>query len=241
MSSLLLALASIFILTSASTSFAQDVGISEIIYQEDTAEQVSAIITTLPNNISFELIKKHLTLAKILGSASPTDDALDTIKNLEDLLKTDILQALSMTDDKRTTLTNYLTACDQYLEKWNSAIISIKQELALIKLEMNACQVDKESADRGYFQWIDAYDDQSSQQALTQSIENEKCVTEKRIQYNAKVYLLDKLAFFQSLLKQRYDIIYDEQDIIIDHFEVISDKLIEKLNAINEVLKTYQF
>jgi hypothetical protein len=111
----------------------------------------------------------------------------------------------------------------------------------LIKLDMNACQVDKNSADKEYFQWINTYDNQSSQRALNQSIANEKCATENRIQYNAKWYLLDKIVFFESVLKQRYDLISKEQDIIINHFEVISTTLIQKLQIINEVLNAYQF
>jgi hypothetical protein len=63
------------------------------------------------------LVKKHLVLAKIVGPASPTDDALITLKKLEDLVKTDIIQALTLAQDKKTTVVNYLTESNLALEK----------------------------------------------------------------------------------------------------------------------------
>lgn len=224
----------------ASTTLAQDIGINDVIYQEPSQqESIQSPTITLVNNISFELIKKHLTIAGIVENITPSDEALTVIKGLEDLLKTEIIQALSFSEDKQNTLTTYLTQCNEYLEKWANIIMSLQQELALTKLDMNACQVDKNIADKSYFQWVNNYDDLTAQEALTQSIQSDKCATENRIQYNAKTYLLQKAVFFESLLQERYDLLYNEQNLLVNHFDVISDTLIAKLNLINETLQKY--
>ena len=71
------------------------------------------------------------------------------------------------------------------------------QELSLIKLDMNSCTVDKTIADKLYFDSINSYDQKTSEQALQDSMANDACASQKRIEYNAQIYLLNKLTFYE--------------------------------------------
>ncbi|MEI8092544.1 MAG: hypothetical protein WCG98_10775 [bacterium] len=106
----------------------------------------------LLNNISFELVKTHLNLANIAGNASPEDDLLKTLKNTEDLAKTDILEALRLSNDKQKTLDDYISNCNIALAQGETTLMFLQQELSLLKLDMDACQVDKDAADKQYFE-----------------------------------------------------------------------------------------
>jgi hypothetical protein len=192
------------------------------------------------NNLSFEAIKIHLNLAEIVSDINPEDDVLVTLKATEEFVKTDIIEALSLSDNKQAALQEYLTQAQEYLEKGMSIITFMGQELSLIKLDMNSCAIDKTNTDKLYFDSVNNYDQKNSEQALQESIKNDACASQKRIQYNAKVYLLDKLTFYQGLLQEKYDLISAKQDILISHFDVINDNVLVQLQTINDTLKQYQ-
>ena len=138
-------------------------------------------------------------------------------------------------------LTEYLTQSSTTLQKGDTLISFLKQELALLQLDMRACLVDKSISDQAYFDSVNIYDQSGSQQAIQTSIASDTCASQNRIQSNAKTYLLEKIVFFTSVLQQKYNLLFNNQDTIVNHFDVISDSMLQKLNLINETLKTYQF
>jgi hypothetical protein len=211
-----------------------------VIYEEPqvTTETTSSVLL---NNLSFEAIKIHLSLGKIISDVNPEGDALVTLKTMEELVKTDIVEALGLSDNKQETLKQYLTQSQEYLGKGISIITFMWQELSFIKLDLNSCTVDKTNTDKLYFDSVNNYDRSSSEQALEESIKNDACASQKRIEYNAKVYLLDKMTFYQGLLQEKYDLISAKQDTLISHFDVISDNVLTELQTINDTLKRYQF
>jgi len=221
---------------------AQGIGITDVIYQNGSpATTMQNTQSILPNNIAFETVKIHLRLTRLSSDINPEEESLATLKELEDLSKTDVIGWLTIATDKQKMLTDYLTQSSTALEKWDMLISFLEQELALLQLDMKACLVDKTTSDQEYFDSVNNYDQSWSQQAIQTSIANDTCVSENRIQYNAKTYLLDKFVFFTSILQQKYDLLFNNQDTIVNHFDVISDTMLQKLNAINEALKTYQF
>lgn len=222
---------------------AQDIGINEVIYQDDSTigQTTQELQTILPNNIAFETIKLHLRLTQITSAINPEEESLSTLKELQDLSATDVIAGLSIATDKQQMLSQYLMQSNTAIEKGNMLISFLRQELSLLQLGMKACLVDKNAADREYFDSINTYDQASSEKALQTSIASDTCASENRIQYNAKVYLLDKIVFFTSVLQQKYTLLFNEQETLINHFDVISDAMLQKLNLINETLKSYQF
>lgn len=236
----LISIISLLILAGAVS--AQTVSVDTIIYQDGSAAvNAQNMQTILPNNIAFETIKIHLRLANQTNDINPEEDSLATLKQLQELTQTDVIEWLSMATDKQKMLSDYLGQSNIALEKWDTLISFLKQELALLQLDMKACLVDKTIADKAYFDSVNSYDQSGSQQAIQTSIANDTCASENRIQLNAKTYLLNKIVFFTSVLQQKYNLLFKEQDTLISHFNVISDTMLQKLNTINETLKSYQF
>lgn len=222
---------------------AQDIGINEIIYQNNSTigQTAQEAQTILPNNIAFETVKLHLRLTQITSAINPEEESLATLKELQDLSATDVIAGLSIATDKQQMLSQYLIQSSTAIEKGNMLISFLRQELSLLQLGMKACLVDKNTADREYFDSINKYDQSSSDIALQTSIASDTCASENRIQSNAKTYLLNKIVFFTSVLQKKYDLLFNEQETLINHFDVISDAMLQKLNLINETLKSYQF
>jgi len=61
---------------------------------------------------------------------------------------------------------------------------------------MEACLVDKNVSDKVYFDAVERYDQSMMEVSLNESIIHETCATEKRIQYNAKTSIAQKLVFY---------------------------------------------
>jgi hypothetical protein len=126
-------------------------------------------------------------------------------------------------------------------DRFQSIVVVRGRYLPLLKIDLNACVVDKNLADSQYFKSINAYNTEDSDLALQQSIENDRCASEKRIQYNAKSYLLSKLTFYASTLQAKQKLLSDNQDMIINHLESIKTAILQKLTDINTLLNTYTF
>ena len=69
---------------------AQGIGITNIIYQNGAPAE-NNIQSILPNNIAFETVKLHLGLTRLTSSINPEEESLATLKELENLSKTDVI------------------------------------------------------------------------------------------------------------------------------------------------------
>lgn len=106
----------ISIIAFQSTSLAEDVGVSDIVFEEETTQSVEHGF--LINELSYTIIKLHLTLAgKNIETVNYQGETLATIKRLEELTKTDVVALLNLSINKEEVLAKYLTECDQELQK----------------------------------------------------------------------------------------------------------------------------
>jgi len=72
----------------------------------------------------------------------------------------------------------------------------MRQEMEILKGDMNACLIDKNITDKAYFDAIERYDQNIMETSLNESIGYETCAAENRIQYNAKNGIAQKLVFY---------------------------------------------
>lgn len=219
---------------------AQELGVWDILFEEDT--QGNMTHGFLMNELSYILIKMHLSLAgKDIESVNYEWETLATIKKLEDLTKTDIIELLNASADKKAALSKYLTECDENLKKWENISMYLKQEMQLLKTDMQSCLTDKDTSDKAYFGAIDTYDQDLMEKSLNDSITYEKCATENRIQYNAKTEVARKLVFYLWLLQKKYEILYNKQEILAENFKIFRDNILPDLNEIDSLLTQYSF
>lgn len=219
---------------------AQEIGVWEIIFEEKAQDTIDHGFLT--NDLSYMLIKLHLTLAgKDVESVNYEWETLTTIKKLEELTKTDIIQLLNASADKKAALAKYLTECDENLKKGENISTYMKQEMALLKMDMQSCLIDKDTSDKAYFDAIDIYDQDLMETALNDSITYEQCATENRIQYNAKTEVARKLVFYLWLLQKKYDVLFNKQEILAENFKIFRDNILPDLNEIDSLLAQYTF
>lgn len=219
---------------------AQEVWVWEIIFEESTPD--IAEHGFLMNDLSYTIIKLHLSIAeRDIETADYEWETLTTIKKLEELTKTDVIDMLNLSINKQEALAKYLTECDQNLQKWDTIAAYMKQEMELLKMDMQSCLVDKAISDKAYFEAIDRYDQNIMEVSLNDSIVYETCATENRIQYNAKTSIARKLVFYLGLLQKKYDVLFAKQEIVADNFDVFRDNILPDLNEIDSLLQQYKF
>lgn len=230
----------ISIIALQNTSRAEDVGVGDVVFQENVPVIVEHGF--LMNELSYNIIKMHLSLAgKNIELANYEGDALTTIKRLEELTKTDIIEILNISINKEEALAKYLTDCDHELQKWDIISAYMKQEMVLLKSDMQSCLTEKNISDKAYFDAIDRYDQSIMEVSLAESIKYENCAAENRIQYNAKTSIADKLVFYLWVLQKKYDVLFAKQDILAKNFEIFRDDILPDLIEIDALLKQYKF
>jgi hypothetical protein len=108
----------ISLLTLVSAVSAQTVSVDNIIYQDgSTTANMQNIQTILPNNIAFETVKLHLRLASLTSNINPEEESLVTLKQLQELSQTNVVEGLSIATDKQKMLSDYLSQSNTALEK----------------------------------------------------------------------------------------------------------------------------
>lgn len=219
---------------------AQEIGIGDIIFEDDG----STIITNnfLMNELSYTIIQLHLILAE-KGSemGNYESETLTTIKKLEELTKTDIIGLLDVSSSKEEALAKYLSESNKELQKWDAIAAYIKQEMEIFKGDMQSCIIEKNISDKAYFDAIERYDQDIMETSLTDSIGYENCVAENRIQYNAKIGIMNKLVFYLGVLQKKYDMLFAKQDIVTKNFKIFRDNMLPDLNQIDELIQQYTF
>ncbi|SRR5574344_1000508 len=222
------------------TSQAQETGIGDVIFEKQSPERMGHGL--LINDLSYTAIKLHLLMAgKDFQMINYQGEVLETIKQLEKLTKTDVIATLDIAQDKEEALARYLNDCEEKLQKGDTTSTYLKQEMNILKSDMEACIKDKEISDKSYFEAIDKYDQKIMDISVTDSIKYEQCAIENRIQYNAKTSIAKKLVFYLGLLQKKYDILFEKQDILTKNFSVFKDNILPDLNEIDDLLKQYDF
>jgi len=216
----------------------ETVGIGDIIFEEKQLPEIEH--GYLINDLSYTLIKLHLTIAdKDIQQANYQWETLATIKKLKQLIQQDIIETLYLSEDKHKTLWTYLTECNNELQKGESIVTYMKQEMKTIKDDREVCINQKWLSDEEYFDAIERYDQNTMDVSISDSIHHEQCITEKRIQYNSKLGIINKMVFYLGILQKKYDILFVKQEIVAKEFTIFKDNILPDLNEIDKILKQY--
>lgn len=217
---------------------AQEVGIGNVIF-EDNNDSLSANDFSI-NELSYTIINLHLILIEKTSAVGNYEwETLSTIKRLEELTKTDIIEMLDVSTNKEDTLTKYLNDSNKELQKWDAIVTYIKQEMEIFKGDMQSCIAEKSISDKAYFDAIERYDQKIMEASLTDAIVYENCIAKNRIQYNAKIGIMNKLVFYLALLQKKYDMLFVKQEIITKNFKIFRDDILPDLNKIDALIKQY--
>ncbi len=218
----------------------QEIGIGEILFETENGIQITHSVTS--NDIGYTLIALHLMIAdRNIYHGEYQSETLETIKKLEELTRQDIIETLYVAEDKHIALSAYLSDCQKWLQKWDTIVTYMKQDMNIIKNNMESCITQKNIYDREYFEAMEIYDQKTMESALENAIVEEKCAIEQRIQYNAKAEISRKLVFYLGMLQKKYDMLFEKQEIVAKEFDIFKNKLLPDLNEINKTLQQYDF
>lgn len=234
----LLLLTSIFTIQhSSQAAEVEEPGLKTILFEQKPEAVIHGFAT---NELWYILIKLHtLAAGKDIITINYQWEELEIIKNIEELTKTNIIQLLDLAPDKQAALSDYLKTSFEELSKWDTIAAYMRQEMEIIKLDMQACITDKQISDKMYFEAMNMYDQKIMETSLKESIQYETCASQKRIQYNAKASLMNKLVFYVWLLQKKYDILFAKQEILAKNFEIFRDNILPDLNEINALIQQY--
>jgi len=100
----------------SSETQAQEVEVGDIIFGEATTSIVGKDF--LMNELSYNITTLHIHIAgKNMGTGNDESEALSTTKKLEELTKTDIIETLTISENKQEALAKYLSDSYQQLQK----------------------------------------------------------------------------------------------------------------------------
>jgi len=78
-------------------------------------------------------------------------------------------------------------------------------------------------------------------ESLKKSTTYNACISQARLEINAKGTIVSKLKFYYDLLKAKYDFLEKNQETILGNVNVLDVEILKELNDINDTLNTYNF
>ena len=75
--------------------------------------------------------------------------------------------------------------------------------------------------------------------SLSASLRYGVCMTQKRIESNAKKILLDKIVFYHDSLLKKYTYLEKQQFLLVDHFDLIKDNVLQELVSLKKTIDNY--
>lgn len=151
----------------------------------------------------------------------------------------DIVSLLDQAVDKSVIVGNYLRDTRVLLDRVSTQSDYTSVRLALLTDSMQACLTDKETADRSFFDAINANDDEAAALWLDASLRASVCATQYRVQLNALKVQDDKLQFYTTILQKKYDYIDTQKEYIEKYYAVLRPDLLKELTAIAASLQSF--
>jgi len=217
-----------------SSMFVYSFGVQQIIYSSDNLNIIKPVSSI---QLSKELISSHIKIWKHSYEVDFNNwTSLEIINNLKDLLTLNIAQEMEMSTNKKEYLEKYLNDVYKALSNSNQKINELTNEIDKYDSKMQLCIMQKENSDSDFFSSIDTQDDSQMQNAINISKENAKCIWENKVEVNSRKALLTTITYYDNLLQKKYDYILPKKDIIIKHFDLMKDNLLEELFRTREVL-----
>lgn len=234
----------VLLLSLLSAVFAQEWKIGKIIYGVQDSVSVSST-TSLPHMLWYDLYNMHMLIdmwALVVSGNMVNMDYIILLQHLKDVSTYNVLDLLDSEMDKRGVMDQYLATLDTAILKSDFVSSVLKEEMAVLNADMSYCLTSKKESDANYIDSVnDIYERQLMDQSLQDSIKYGVCAAEKRVQYNAKKIVLDKLNLYADILAMKYSYLSKNNDTIVDHYDLIRSDLLENLLSVKRMLEKYDY
>lgn len=192
-----------------------------------------------PLSLWFAMYRMHMSLA--LSQHWFVDSSFayaNLVLQLQDVSSYDVLDLLAFETDKRSAMDSYIWLLDKYYLQSDIALFHLKDDLSYLDSSIKHCSSEKTLADKQYFDAVQfPYQQQFLENALADSKKYAQCVSDAKIEYNAKKILVDKIVAYQSLIKAKYTYLFANKDDIIEHYDLINTDILNRLTTIKRTLE----
>lgn len=187
------------------------------------------------------MYRVHMFLATAQDFVRISDsEHIDLLFVLRDIISYNILDLLEYETDKMSIMNQYLSDMDIALIKSDIAISNLKEEMSWLDSNIKHCESQKKIADKLYEDSIKShYNQQFLEEALKDSKKYGQCISDAKIEHNAKNKLSKTISAYRSVVKVKYDYLLLHKYDIVENYSLIKSDLLENLLKIKNMLKKY--
>lgn len=197
---------------------------------------------TSPLALWYTVYRLHISLG--LGSSQDfsISSYSDLILSFKDVITYNIMDILEFSLDKDVVMNQYLSRLDSLLLLSDFAIANLKEDMSLLDYDINFCLSQKKISDQQYFDNINnPYQQKHLSTYLSESKKYAKCVSDNKIDYDAKKVLLDQIGFYSSIAKTKYNYLDKYKYDILSHYDLIKSDVLQELIIIKNMLEKYNY
>gem|GEM_PF-1719180 len=142
-----------------------------------------------------------------------------------------IVKNIELSENKSQELEKYMKASNEILLEASFTISNLKQEQLILKSEVDDCLIGKGISDKNYYLALKNHENTVMDQSVEESKLYATCASTQKISFNAQQEVLDRLEYYYLVLSQKTTYLSTKEQLLIQHFDVLKDDVIEELNA----------
>lgn len=166
--------------------------------------------------------------------------AINFFEKSQTLVETDILNLLEGWADKKTILWSYLSQLQRNSEDMRTLNQELSHKIQTTESQMQECLQEKERWDSLFFQGMQNDDKNILLDGFVLSMKKWPCFYKKRIRKNAYKALQNKSNKYLPLIEQKYYLILNNKDIILNNINLFRNNYLERMTSIKKQLESYK-
>ncbi len=215
--------------------------VQQIIYEDNFDKEKEYSVS--PVTFWYSLYRIHVVLANEYESVtfvSSFSEYVNLILSLRDIISYNIIDILEFEWDKLSAIDSYISDLDVLLLKSDVSIVNLREDMSSLNYSIQNCTSQKNISDKNYIDVVQSnYQQNFLQEHIEQSKIFAKCISDSRIEYNARKVLLDKIVAYRGILKIKYDYLSKNKYDIVENYSLMKTDVLERLLMIKRMLEKY--
>lgn len=215
--------------------------VQQIVYEDNFDKEKEYVIS--PVTFWYSLYRIHMVLGNESQSVvfvSSFSEYVNLIFSLRDIISYNIIDLLEFELDKLAAIDSYISDLDVLLLKSDVAIVNLREDMSSLNYLIQNCTSQKNISDKNYLDAVQSnYQQIFLQEYIDQSKKYSTCISDSRIEYNARKVLLDKIVAYRGILKIKYDYLIKNKNDIVENYSLMKTDILERLLMIKRMLEKY--
>lgn len=167
------------------------------------------------------------------------EESVNKTHTIKDLVNTEVIDLMEWEARKQDVLESYINQIRLTMHEAED----LKNELSWRKNEKRTystvCDSEKMSADQQFYQHLDQNEPHLMVENLKDSSEKAICYIENRVYANAYDNVFRQLTFYSNILKQKFQIVENNKDILLSNADIFRENKLEKLLQLRRQLSQF--